>query len=150
MISEGSLFCRTGRHIAGDDPATVETQMRTCSAAQDVTTGPAVSVWTRADARSTAAERPGCMAVSSAAAWFVHRNKGTLREATCVFPTESEAVLYIKSQSMLCSALFSSKWSAELGRFKYLSLICCSALCEGWDNYHLSNSRCGNTSACEL
>lgn len=49
-------------------------QTRISSAVPVVTTGPAASVWTRVDARSTAAERPGCMAASSVAAWSVHRN----------------------------------------------------------------------------
>lgn len=49
------------------------TQTRISSAAPAATTDPAVSAWTRADAPSTPAERPGCTAASSAAAWSVHR-----------------------------------------------------------------------------
>lgn len=53
---------------------TAETQTRICSVVPAVTTGPAASVWTRVDAHSTAAERPGCTAASSAAAWSVHKS----------------------------------------------------------------------------
>ena len=66
------FFCRMARHTAGGDPASVETQTKICFAALAVTTGPAASVWTRADAHSTAAEHPGCTAASSAAAWSVY------------------------------------------------------------------------------
>lgn len=60
------------RRTAGGDPVTAETQTKICSAVPAVTTGLAVNVWTRVDARCTGAEHPGCTAASSAAAWSVH------------------------------------------------------------------------------
>lgn len=60
---------RMGRRTAGGDLVTVETQKRICFAVLAVTTGPAASVWIRADAHFTAAEHLGCTAASSAAAW---------------------------------------------------------------------------------
>lgn len=67
---------------------TVQTQMRICFAVPAVTTGPAVSVWTRVDEHCTAVERLGCMVASSVAAWCVHmsnihkikRNSHTFRK----------------------------------------------------------------------
>lgn len=61
------------RYSAGGDPVSVQIQMRTCSAVLAVTTGPAVSVWTRVDEHCTAVERRGCTVASSVAAWWVSK-----------------------------------------------------------------------------
>lgn len=76
-ISSCLLLCRMDRRTAGGDPVTAATQMKICSAVPAVTTSLAVSVWTRADARCTGAEHPGCTAASSAAAWSVHTHTHT-------------------------------------------------------------------------
>ena len=51
---------------------TAKSQTPTLVAVPAVTAGPAVSVSTRMDARSTAAEDRGSTAASSAVAWSVH------------------------------------------------------------------------------
>lgn len=63
------------RPTADEEPVTVATQTRISSAVPAVTTDPAVSAWTRADAHSTAVEGPGCTAASNVAAWLVHRHR---------------------------------------------------------------------------
>lgn len=68
------MFCRTDKHTAEGDLVTVKTQTRICYVVRAVTTSQLISVWTRADERSTAAERLGCMVASSVAAWSVHKH----------------------------------------------------------------------------
>lgn len=90
------LLCRTGRHTAGGDPVTAEMQTRIRSVVPAVTTGPAASVWTRADAHSTAVAHPGCTDASSVAAWSVHRNTDTHSHRSYM-----KADLYSKSLSVV-------------------------------------------------
>lgn len=92
------LLFRMGRRTAGGDLVTVETQKRICSAVLDVTTGPAASVWIRADAHFTAAEHLGCTAASSAAAWFVHTHTHTFTQKLLSILNKSRQELCWKTQ----------------------------------------------------
>lgn len=82
---------------------TAETQTKICSAVPAVTTGLAVNVWTRADARCTGAEHRGCTAASSAAAWSVHTHTETHtltqkpKSVARISPKKTVKLVYSKS-----------------------------------------------------